>query len=134
MLKTKIAGLNALIRKKAIDIGVAYHIISSHKGCQKFIILGLPRTGSNLLASSLPSRKNIITYGELFNEQSRKRRDISWGVAGYKTTEKALMLRDADPVAFLESMVFKRIPAYVEALEFKLFYLHADENCESVWP
>jgi hypothetical protein len=119
MLKAKIAGLNALIWKKAIDMGVASQLISSHKCYQKFIIMGMPRSGSNFLASSLRSRKNIITYGELFNEQSRKRRDILWDMPGYKTTENALMLRDADPVAFLESMVFKRMPTYVEALGFK---------------
>ena len=44
------------------------------------------------------------------------------------------MLRDTDPVAFLESMVFKRMPTRVEALGFKLFYHHADENWECVWP
>jgi len=134
MLKAKIAGINKLIRKKAIDIGVASHLISSHKGYQKFIIMGMPRSGSNFLASSLRSRQNIITYGELFSEQSRKRRDILWDTPGYNTTEEALTLRDADPVAFLESMVFKRMPSYVEALGFKLFYHHADENWECVWP
>ena len=76
MLKTKIAGLDKLIRKKAMDIGVTPHIISGDKGYQKFNVLGLPRAGSNLLASSLRSRRDIITYGELFNERSRKRRDI----------------------------------------------------------
>lgn len=141
MLKAKIARLNYLIRrksieigKKSIDIGVASHIISSHKGYQKFILTGMPRSGSNFLASSLRSRKNIITYGELFNENSRERRDILWDTPGYKATEGALMLRDADPVAFLESMVFKRMPTYVEALGFKLFYHHADQNWECVWP
>ena len=133
MLEPKVSHLANLIRKKAIDIGVASHIISSHKGYQKFIIMGMPRSGSNFLASSLRSRKNIITYGELFNEKSRKRRDILWDTPGYKATEGALMLRDADPVAFLESMVFKRMPTCVEALGFKLFYHHADENWERVW-
>ena len=134
MLEPKVSHLANLIRKKAIDIGVASHIISSHKGYQKFIIMGMPRSGSNFLASSLRSRKNIITYGELFNEKSHKRRDILWDTPGYKATEGALMLRDADPVAFLESMVFKRMPPCVEALGFKLFYHHADENWERVWP
>ena len=80
MLKAKIEGLNKRIRrkavdigKKAVDIGVASHIINSHKDYQKFIITGMPRSGSNFLTSSLRSRKNIITYGELFNEKSRMR-------------------------------------------------------------
>ena len=134
MLKEKIARLNKRIQRKAVDIGVASHIINSHKDYQKFIIMGMPRSGSNLLASSLRSRKNIITYGELFNEKSRERRDILWDTAGYRTTDKALILRDADPIAFLESMVFKRMPTYVQALGFKLFYHHADDNWERVWP
>lgn len=140
MLKSKIARLSKriwkkeLIRKKVIDIGVASHIIPSHKAYQKFILMGMPRSGSNFLVSSLRSRKNIIAYGELFSEKSHKRRDIQWGTPGYTATEEALMLRDADPVAFLESMVFKRMPTRVEALGFKLFYHHADKNWECVWP
>jgi len=134
MLKAKSAGLSKLIQKKAIDIGVVSHIIAGHKDYQKFIIMGTPRAGSNFLASSLRSRKNIIIYGELFNEQSHKRRDILWDTPGYRTTEKALTFRDADPVAFIETMVFKRVPTYVEALGFKLFYHHADENWACVWP
>ena len=140
MLKSKIARLSnriwkkERIRKKAIDIGVASHIIPSHKGYQKFILMGMPRSGSNFLVSSLRSRKNIIAYGELFSEKSHKRRDIQWDTPGYTATEEALMLRDTDPVAFLESMVFKRMPTRVEALGFKLFYHHADENWECVWP
>ena len=140
MLKAKIARLanrawkKELIRKKALDIGVATHIVSSHKDYQKFIIMGMPRSGSNFLASSLRSRKNIITYGELFSEKSHDRRDIQWDTPGYTATEEALMLRDSDPVAFLESMVFKKMPTYVEAVGFKLFYHHADENWECVWP
>jgi len=141
MLKAKIARLNKRIqrkavdvRKKAVDIGVASRIISSHEDYQKFIIMGMPRSGSNLLASSLRSRKNIITYGELFNEKSRERKDILWDTPGYRTTEKALSRRDTDPIAFLECMVFKKMPTYIEALGFKLFYHHADENWECVWP
>ena len=134
MLKTKLAYLIKRIRKNAVDIGAASHTIRSHRDYQKFIIMGMPRSGSNFLASSLRSRRNVITYGELFNEQSRKRRDILWDVPGYRTTEKALTLRDGDPVGFLESMVFKRMPHYVEAVGFKLFYHHADENWACVWP
>lgn len=46
MLKAKIARITRrlwkkeLIRKNAIDIGVASQIIASHKGYQKFIING----------------------------------------------------------------------------------------------
>lgn len=134
MLKAKIVGIKKRILKNTVDLGVASHIISSHKDYQKFIILGMPRSGSNFLASSLRSRKNIIAYGELFNEKSRERRDILWDTPGYGSTEKALILRDADPIAFLESMVFKKVPTYVEALGFKLFYHHADDNWQCVWP
>lgn len=134
MFKAKVVRVNKLLRKKAIDIGVASGVIRSHKGYQKFIIMGMPRSGSNFLASSLRSRRNIVAYGELFSEQSRKRRDILWDTPGYETTRKALTLRDKDPIAFLESMVFKRMPAYVEAVGFKLFYHHADENWQCVWP
>lgn len=134
MLKARLAGLSKVMRKKAIDVGVSTRIISSHRGYQKFIIMGMPRSGSNFLASSLRSLRNVITYGELFNEQSRKRRDILWDMPGYKTTEKALQLRDDDPIGFLESTVFKRMPHYVQAVGFKLFYHHADQNWECVWP
>jgi len=145
MLITKIKGLanrvryrlireSKLIRKKAIDAGVASRIIPGHTGYQKFIIMGMPRSGSNFLASSLRSGKNIIAFGELFNEKSHQRRDIQWDTPGYRTTEKALRLRDADPVGFLESMVFNRRPVGIEALGFKLFYHHADENWAPVWP
>lgn len=134
MLKARISRLNKQLRKEITDFGLACNVIKGHKDYTRFIILGMPRTGSNFLASSLRSHKNIVTYGELFSEQSRMRRDILWDIKGYKTTQKALSLRDKDPIGFLETMVFKKMPVVVQALGFKLFYHHADESWECLWP
>lgn len=43
------------------------------------------------------------------------------------------MFSDNDPVAFLESMVFRRMHSYAEAVGFKLFYHHVDEDWERAW-
>lgn len=116
------------------DYGLACNVIKGHKDYTKFIILGMPRSGSNYLASSLRSHKNIIAYGELFNEQSRMRGDILWDTQGYQTTQDAIMLRDADPIVFIESMVYRKMAGSVKAVGFKLFYHHADKDWECVWP
>jgi len=134
MLKARISRLNIQLRKQMTDFGLACNVIKGHEDYTRFIILGMPRTGSNFLASSLRSHKNIITYGELFSEQSRMRRDILWDIKGYQTTQKALVLRDEDPIGFIETLVFKKMPVSVQALGFKLFYHQADENWECVWP
>jgi LPS sulfotransferase NodH len=133
MLKAKISRFNKQLQKQMTDLGLACNIIKGHEDYTRFIILGMPRTGSNFLASSLRSHKNIVTYGELFSEQSRMRRDILWDSKGYQTSQRALVLRDEDPIGFLEDMVYKNMPVAVQAVGFKLFYHQADENWECVW-
>lgn len=77
-----------------------YHTVSSyvpqtHAG---FVIVFLPRTGSNLLAGMLDSHPDVICHHEVFNPEavhrsvSYKHTDLSFGTAAE---------RDADPFAFM---------------------------------
>jgi len=45
-----------------------------------------------------------------------------------------LWLFQTDPVRFLETKVFKRFPAHISAVGFKIFYYHAhNDGLEPVW-
>jgi len=120
------------LRQDALDIFSQY-LRASARDYTRFIILGMGRTGSNLLASSLRSHKNIVAFGELFN--SSKKNHILWEYPGYVCTARQLSARNRDPAQFIESMVFKPMPKQTMAVGFKLFYYHArDNDWRDIWP
>ena len=128
-LNKKVAGARARFTRWLLD----KELLAGHRDYTRYIILGMGRTGSNLLATSLQSQSNVIAFGELFNNAHHER--ISWMYPGYKTSGAALELRARDPRAFIDTMVYGRMPKRVSAVGFKLFYYHAREpNWACIWP
>ena len=90
---------------------------------RKFVIVGTARTGSTLLVDLLRSHSQVRVFGELF----RSTEEIGWDVkpfASFQSPEIVSLYRE-DPVAFLQSHVFRRWPRACKAVGFKLFYYHA---------
>ena len=114
------------LRNSALEMG-----LYGHPNYTKFIILGAPRTGSNLIRSSLNNHSGIITFGELFREFDD---DIAWGFANYPRSRRIKKMRQSNPTKFLEKKVFKNYPKRISAVGFKIFYIHAqEEQWKSVW-
>lgn len=89
-------------------------------GPARFIVLAGARTGSNMLVQALDSSPHMRCFGEVFNAALDH---ISYGVDGYDNfNARDRSLRDRDAVAFLRKRVFKRPPAGVRAVGFKLLY------------
>ncbi|MDP9178577.1 MAG: sulfotransferase [Gemmatimonadota bacterium] len=106
--------------------------LPGHRDYTRFIILGRPRTGSNFLASALRSHGGIICFGELFNYLRPD--TIIWDYPGFEVTPEMLALRERDPIEFIDSRVFARVPRHVKAVGFKLFYDQAqEERWRGVW-
>jgi LPS sulfotransferase NodH len=107
---------------------------TGHSDYEKFIILGLSRSGSNLLRDLLNAHSGVITFGELLRNDDA----LSWNCPvndKFKSTSKEIAsLIQNDPVKLMETMVFGRLPKHVKALGFKLFYYHAQgPNLKPVW-
>jgi LPS sulfotransferase NodH len=99
---------------------------------RKFVIVGIARTGSTLLIDLLNAHSQVQAFGELF----RSTEVVGWDVRPFTTHQgpKLLALYRSDPLAFLESKVFRRWPAHYAAVGFKLFYYPARQPPHSlVW-
>lgn len=89
-----------LVRPKGF-FQACFRAYGSASGVQPFVILFLPRTGSNLLASTLDSHPDILCHHEIFNQrlpqcsQSVRSGEIKLGLG--TATE-----RDRDPWHFLD--------------------------------
>ncbi|HLP47085.1 MAG TPA: hypothetical protein VK469_14125, partial [Candidatus Kapabacteria bacterium] len=97
----------------------------------KYIILGHPRTGSNMLRGLLNENRHVVAFGELF----RFNDSIGWDYPGHHHKAKIeLQLINDDPIEFLQKKVFINFPHPVKAVGFKIFYFHAhSENWKPVW-
>lgn len=92
----------------------------------RFIILGQQRTGSILLQRLLDSHPHIMCGGEVFNPSLPVRQSI---IRLERPIEDG-----ADPIAYLNDVVFKTYPPELKAVGFRLFYDHArDKNWGKVW-
>lgn len=108
-------------------------VLSTHTNYVRFLILGMGRSGTNLLASSLRSHGEIVAFGEIFNTANHDR--ILWEYPGYNYTPRQIALRAKQPTAFIDSVVFQPMPAGTRAVGFKLFYYQArDEAWRDIWP
>ena len=97
----------------------------------RFIILGEARSGSNFLRGMLNSHPDIVTFGEIF----RFYENIGWEIPDfekYRQTRGLISLMQRNPVRFLEKRVFEKFPPSIEAVGFKLFYYHAQEDSRNV--
>lgn len=95
----------------------------------RFVCVGNPRTGSTLLMRSLNNHSRIIGYGEIV-------KNIDRYPGHYHEFGHGESLFQRDPVAFLETRVFRKYPPAIEAVGFKIFYHHAPRDTawgKAVW-
>lgn len=90
---------------------------------KRFVIFGVARTGSTLLLDLLNAQSQVIAFGELFRGDGA----IGWDIPPFLTQQSPRLRRmsEAQPLAFLETAVFRRWPKEIAAVGFKLFYHHA---------
>jgi len=103
-----------------------------HRNYQRFVIVGVARTGSTLLLNLLNAHPAVIAFGELFRGDGA----IGWDIPPF-LTERSFRFRqmaDTQPLEFLENAVFCRWPREIAAVGFKLFYYHARSGPQAmVW-
>lgn len=118
-------GSSAVIQDALARAALDIRSIAGHDDYQKFVIVGIARTGSTLLVNLLNSHSQALAFGELF----RSPETIGWDLAPFSTRGGArlLALYRSDPLAFLRKGVFRRWPRSIAAVGFKLFYYHARE-------
>jgi hypothetical protein len=108
------------LRHRAQDSG----LLPAAADYTRFLCVGNPRTGSTLLMRSLNNHSRIIGYGEIVKNFDRY-------PGHYHEFGNGEALFQRDPVAFLETRVFRKYPPAVEAVGFKIFYHHAPRD--TVW-
>ncbi|MEW6650485.1 MAG: Stf0 family sulfotransferase [Chloroflexota bacterium] len=114
------------LKKIALDLG----LLKSRNDYTRFIILGRSRTGSNYLRGLLNSHPAVLTLGEIFRNEDT----IDFDHPDFVLTPQVLSLYQSDPEKFLDTVVFRKVPAKTQALGFKLFYYHAREgNFSRLW-
>lgn len=117
--------VNAINR--ALDTG----LLPGHTDYVRFVIVSRGRSGTSLLRSLLDDHPQVATFGEIF----RRYGAIGWDRRDYQAAPAQLRLIEKDPVAFLETCLFRKYPRQITAVGFKLFYYHArNPEWESVWP
>ena len=106
--------------------------LRGNRNYQRFVVVGVARTGSTLLLNLLNAHPTVITFGELFRGDGA----IGWDIAPF-VSQQSLHLRrmaETQPLEFLENAVFRRWPREVAAVGFKLFYYHARSGSQAmVW-
>jgi LPS sulfotransferase NodH len=120
-LNEKVA--RGLIRGRSVFGGRRY---------RRFLIVGVARTGSTLLLSLLNAHSQALAFGELFRGDGQ----IGWDKAPFLTYQSPQLQRmhEDRPLEFLQTEVFRKWPAEVAAVGFKLFYYHAQTGAQaSVW-
>lgn len=95
-----------------------------------FVVLGMHRTGSNLLIGALDAHKEVAISGELFQEHESSRKFSGSTAAGEYYRD------DTDGAAFINQHIFHdRYQQTTAAVGFKLFFSHATFGpASSVWP
>lgn len=117
---------NPQLKKFALDLG----LLKSRTNYTRFIILGRSRTGSNYLRGLLNSHPAVWTLGEIFRNEDV----IDFDHPDFVLNSQILSLYQSEPEKFLESIVFRKVPAEIQALGFKLFYYHArDGSFSRLW-
>lgn len=113
------------IQKRCLKTPVLSQLTPGRRDYTKFIIGGMGRTGSNLLVGCLKHHNEVIAYSEIFNNKDHNRK-VGFSNPEYRNTDRSLIaLRDADPVRFLDTVIFRKAPTRIRAIGFKLFYYHA---------
>lgn len=109
---------------------ISFNLLKGNDARSKFVIIGAPRTGSNLLMSLLNSHPNCICYGEIFTNLKVG----SWDIPFSLRKIGDINLKENNPVGYLESRIYSGYPEEIKSAGFKLFYHHArKENEKTVW-
>jgi LPS sulfotransferase NodH len=119
-------------RSRLRRTSVRLRSIPGTRNYNRFVIVGIARTGSTMLISSLNAHPQALAFGELFRTPTA----IGWDIplySGFASKELLRLFRN-EPCRFLEAAVFRRWPSGTRAVGFKLFYYHAREAPYSdVW-
>lgn len=89
-----------------------------NRNYQKFILLSSERNGTNLLTGLLNSHPMIVSHHECF-------RPLFFQTGDHTGVIDRFILRpyrDAFPVPFIRSYIYKRYPKQIHAVGFELFY------------
>lgn len=110
---------------QAIDLMLEKRWIASGD-YTKFVVLTRARSGSNLLIDALHHHSNVIAYNEVLHIGG----GIIWGepFPNLHTTPEVLRLRIEEPVGFLEKIIFRQYPVWINAVGFKLHQSHLRRN------
>jgi LPS sulfotransferase NodH len=112
-----------------LNLSLNSHLLHGHDHYTRFLILGRSRTGSTLLLRSLRGHKQTAIFGEIFRNNT-----INWQPQFGWVTANRHRNYVGNPTAFLEQCIFRRQPAKIKAVGFKLFYYHAHDGAfENVW-
>jgi LPS sulfotransferase NodH len=119
------------LRNFAVETGLT----KGSTNYEKFVVLGVSRSGSNLLRDLLNAHSQVVMFGELFRNDDSLAWDCPVNDRMKSRSRKILSLIRNDPVKLMDTQVFGRAPADVKAVGFKMFYYHAKgENLSAIWP
>ncbi len=114
-------------------LALQWGLLGGQSDYRRFMILGEARSGSNFLRGLLNSHPHVMTFGELFRFYD----NIGWEIPDferYRQTPGLVSLMQRDPVKFLEDRVFESFPPSIDAVGFKMFYYHAQEDSrKGIW-
>lgn len=98
-------------------------VINQDPGTKKFVIVSIPRSGSNLLVGMLGGHREITCYPELFHPHAIYDGGTfkKAGLPPYSLEE-----RNQDPLAFLEYIYNIRLGKLIRTIGFKIFPGHHD--------
>ena len=85
---------------------------------QRFVIIGLPRSGTTYLMTLLNSHRDVVCYGERFNP---------YGVidqSDQDDSHDAILTRDKDPLGHMQALYAKAEQSTVSAAGFKFMLGH----------
>ena len=91
---------------------------------EKFVIVSIPRTGSNLLCGALDAHPEIICHYELFHKEAIYY-SSKYGNEWMKTY--SVQKRNDDPNAFLDFIFSHRFGKTAKTIGYKIFAGHNDE-------
>lgn len=99
-------------------------ITSKDPDIQRFVVISIPRSGSNLLMGMMAGHREIICYSELYHKERIYDSGLlaRFGVAPFDKE-----LRDREPLTFLNYVYNLKFKKRTKAIGFKIFPEHNDE-------